>query len=193
MKARELYRDIARERMNTLGPIYQTTAHGHRILNLMRWPTCWSYCARTLKKILISGGIKSAIWKKEVRTPGNEAETWDSSPTSLGPVHLDIKQDSSSIWGCQTPTPINASTGGVFETSPCEYFHDISSISKSIDNRALLYICVFIYYSRTDRRTPWSWTMFQSHSQKALGTSCFFRGGRGRGLLCSSFLRQWQC
>ena len=174
MKARELYRDIARERMNTLGPIYQTTAHGHRILNLMRWPTCWSYCARTLKKILISGGIKSAIWKKEVRTPGNEAETWDSSPTSLDPVHLDIKQDSSSIWGCQTPTPINASTGGVFETSPCEYFHDISSISKSI---ALLYICVFIYYSRTDRRTPWSWTMFQPHSQKALGTSCFFGGG----------------
>ena len=74
---------------------------------------------------------------------------------------------------------------GVFETSPCKYFHDISSISKSIDNRTLLYICVFIYYSRTDRCTPWSWTMFQPHYQKALGTSCFFGGGRGRGVLCS--------
>ena len=42
---------------------------------------------------------------------------------------------------------------GVFETSPCEYFHDISSISRSIDNRTLLYICVLIYYSRTDRST----------------------------------------
>ena len=70
---------------------------------------------------------------------------------------------------------------GVFETSPCEYFHDISSISWSIDNRTLLYICVFIYYSRTDRRTPWSWTLCQLHSQKALGTSCFIGGGWGEG------------
>ena len=43
---------------------------------------------------------------------------------------------------------------GVFETSPCEHFYNISSISKSIDNKTLLYICVFIYHSRTDRRTP---------------------------------------
>ena len=71
---------------------------------------------------------------------------------------------------------------GVFETSPREYFHDISSISWSIDNRTLLYICVFIYYSRTDRRTPWTWTMFQNHSQKALGTSCFL-GGEGQWVL----------
>ena len=71
---------------------------------------------------------------------------------------------------------------GVFETSLREYFHDISSISWSIDNRTLLYICVFIYYSRTDRRTPWSWTMCQPHSQKALGTSCFI-GGEGQGVL----------
>ena len=71
---------------------------------------------------------------------------------------------------------------GVFETSLCEYFQDISSISKSIDNRTLLYICVFIYYSRTDRRTPWPWTMFQPHSKKALGTSFCFGGGEGQGI-----------
>ena len=192
MKARELYRDIARERMNTLGPIYQTTAHGHRILNLMRWPTCWSYCARTLKKILISGGIKSAIWKKEVRTPGNEAETWDSSPTSLGPVHLDIKQDSSSIWGCHTPTPINASTGCLWNQPLWIFSWHFFDLKEYRQQNIIVYLCLYLLFS--DRQTH---TLIMNNVSTSFpespGDELFLWGGRGRGLLCSSFLRQWQC
>ena len=71
---------------------------------------------------------------------------------------------------------------GVFETSPCEYFHDISSISKSIDNRTLLYICVFIYYSRTDRHTLIMNNVSTSFPESPGDELFFLGGGRGQGV-----------
>ena len=75
MKARELYRDIAHERMNTLG----TDLPDYRL-----WPQDFKLDEMAnLLKVLCENFEKDLdIWwnkirnlKEEVRTPGNEAET----------------------------------------------------------------------------------------------------------------------
>ena len=77
MKARELYREIARERMNTVGtdlpwPDYSLWSQDFKpdeMANLLK-----SLC-ENFKKDLGIWWNKIRSLKKEVKTPGNEAET----------------------------------------------------------------------------------------------------------------------
>ena len=182
LKARELYREISRERMNTLGtdlPDYSLWSQDFKpdeMANLLK------LLCENFEKDLGIWWNKIRNLKKEVRTPGNEAETWDSSPHSLGPVHLE--QDSSSIWGCHTPTPINASTGCLWNQPLWIFSWHFFDLKEYRQQNIIAYLCLYLlfYYLFIIYYSPWTWTMFQNHSQKALGTSCCF-WGEGQGFL----------
>ena len=126
--------------------------------------------------------------KKEVRTPGNEAEKWDSSPHSLGPVHLDIKQDSPSTWGCQSPTPINASTGCLWNQPLWIFSWNFFDLKEYRQQNIIVYLCLYLTDAHLDHEQ-----CFNLIPRKPWGRAVFFWGGEGRGFFYSYFLRQWEC
>ena len=118
--------------------------------------------------------------KKDVRTPGNEAETWDSSPHSLGPVHLDIKQDSSSIWGWQTPTPINASTGCLWNQPLWIFSWHFFDLMEYRQQNIIVYLCLYLLFSDRQAHTLIMNTVSTSFPESP-GDKLFYWGGWGEG------------
>ena len=186
MKARELYREIARERMNTLGtdlPDYSLWSQDFKpdeMANLLK------LLCENFEKDLDIWWNKICSLKKEVRTPGNEAETWDSGLNSLGPVHLDIKQDSSSIWGCQTPTPINASTGCLWNQPLWTFLQHFFDLKEYRQQNIIVYLC--LYWLFWDRQTH---TLNMNNVSKSFperhGDELFFWGGGAVGSYVLTF------
>ena len=179
LKARELYREISSERMNTLGtdlPDYSLWSQDFKpdeMANLLK------LLCENFEKDLGIWWNKIRNLKKEGRTPGNEAEKWDSSPHSLGPVHLDIKQDSSSIWGWQTPTPINASTGCLWNQPLWIFSWHFFDLMEYRQQNIIVYLCLYLLFS--DRQTQ---TLIMNNVSTSFPESPgdeLFLGGEGGG------------
>ena len=179
LKARELYREISRERMNTLGT---------DLTDYSLWSQDFKpdEMANLLKLLFENFEKDLGIWwnkirnlKKEVRTPGNEAETWDSSPHSLGPVHLDIKQDSSSIWGCHTPTPINASTGCLWNQPLWIFSWHFFDLKEYRQQNIIVYLCLYLLFSDRQKHTLNMNNVSKSFPESPGDELLFLGGGAG--------------